>query len=65
MRSVAAFSDPRNRNDRRSSISRHMKLKDERKIKRTDRRSYDQHVADKPWSLIRGYVTAEKFVVNP
>jgi len=65
MRGETAFSDPRQRVDRRSSISGYMNRKEERRTGRIDRRTYLEHGADKPWWLMRGYVTAEKFVVNP
>ena len=65
MHGMAVFSDPRRGGERRSSVSGHARRKDDRRIRRLDRRSYHQHGADKPWWLMRGYVTAEKFVVNP
>jgi len=65
MRGELLFSDPRKGADRRSSISRHLKRREERRTRRIDRRSYLQHGADKPWWLMRRYVTAEKFIVIP
>jgi len=64
MHGMSVFSDPRKGGDRRSSISGHARRKAERRSRLIDRRSYLQHGADKPWWLMRGYVTAEKFVEN-
>lgn len=65
MHGTAVFSDPRKAGDRRTGVSKHARRKGERRSRSFDRRGYLQHGADNPWWLMRGYVTAEKFVANP
>jgi len=60
MHGTSVFSDPRKAGDRRTGVSKHARRKGERRSRSFDRRGYLQQ-----WWLMRGYVTAEKFVANP
>ena len=59
------FDDPRRGTERRAQWLGTTNRNHERRIAAIDRRTYTQEDASKPWWLMRGYVTAEKFYGSP